>query len=182
MLFCSSIWPIFSINIIDERYYVPTLFTCATLFTYIGETVTSRPKINNSFVLVNLFECIYMLDFIHFQLLCGLGYPRIWLSTWCHPILQIIRSIMYIFINKVWTIVPHFSYKHALDGLLRVYREEGFRRLFGGASPATSRAVFMTIGQLSFYDQVKLTLLGSGYFTDNMTTHFLSSLTAVSAT
>lgn len=38
----------------------------------------------------------------------------------------------------------------------------------------------MTIGQLSFYDQVKLTLLGSGYFTDNMTTHFLSSLTAVS--
>lgn len=38
----------------------------------------------------------------------------------------------------------------------------------------------MTIGQLSFYDQVKLTLLNSGYFQDNLITHFLSSLTAVS--
>lgn len=36
----------------------------------------------------------------------------------------------------------------------------------------------MTIGQLSFYDQVKLMLINSGYFKDNLTTHFLSSLTA----
>ncbi|XP_071443761.1 mitochondrial dicarboxylate carrier isoform X2 [Hetaerina americana] len=70
------------------------------------------------------------------------------------------------------------NYKHAFDGLFRVYREEGIRRLFSGASTATSRAVFMTVGQLSFYDQVKLFLLGTGIFTDNFTTHFLSSLTA----
>jgi len=44
------------------------------------------------------------------------------------------------------------------------------------------RAVLMTVGQLSFYDQVKQLLLSSGYFGDNSTTHFLSSLTAVSGT
>lgn len=71
------------------------------------------------------------------------------------------------------------SYKHAIDGLVRVYKEEGVRRLFSGASTATSRAIFMTIGQLSFYDQVKMLLLRSGVFGDNMATHFLSSLTAV---
>ncbi|KAL1488949.1 hypothetical protein ABEB36_014733 [Hypothenemus hampei] len=70
------------------------------------------------------------------------------------------------------------NYKHALDGLIRVYQEEGISRLFSGASTATSRAVFMTIGQLSFYDQIKLLMLNSGYFSDNLTTHFLSSLSA----
>ncbi|KAB0793877.1 hypothetical protein PPYR_13497 [Photinus pyralis] len=69
------------------------------------------------------------------------------------------------------------NYKHALDGLLRVYKEEGPKRLFSGASTATSRAIFMTIGQLSFYDQVKLFLLKAG-LGDNAATHFLSSLTA----
>jgi hypothetical protein len=44
---------------------------------------------------------------------------------------------------------------------------------------ATGRAVLMTVGQLSFYDQVKLFLLRAG-FSDNIVTHFLSSLTAVS--
>lgn len=73
-----------------------------------------------------------------------------------------------------------YSYKHAFDGFVRVWREEGFPRLFSGASTATMRAVLMTVGQLSFYDQVKQFLLASGYFGDNSTTHFLSSLTAVS--
>lgn len=69
------------------------------------------------------------------------------------------------------------NYKHAFDGLIRVYREEGTRRLFSGVSTATGRAVLMTVGQLSFYDQVKLLLLKAG-FSDNLVTHFLSSLTA----
>ena len=59
-------------------------------------------------------------------------------------------------------------------------REEGVPRLFRGASSATSRAVLMTIGQLSFYDQIKAGLLSSGYFKDNLVCHFASSLTAVS--
>ncbi|XP_017785006.1 PREDICTED: mitochondrial dicarboxylate carrier [Nicrophorus vespilloides] len=70
------------------------------------------------------------------------------------------------------------NYKNAVDGLFRVYKEEGVAKLFGGASAATTRAVFMTIGQLSFYDLVKSYLLETDYFTDNLTTHFLSSLTA----
>lgn len=70
------------------------------------------------------------------------------------------------------------NYKHALDGLVRVWSEEGFFRLFNGCSTATGRAVLMTIGQLSFYDQIKLMLLKTEIFQDNPTTHFLSSLFA----
>ncbi|CAH1956502.1 unnamed protein product [Acanthoscelides obtectus] len=74
------------------------------------------------------------------------------------------------------------NYKHAVDGLYRVYREEGVARLFSGASTATSRAVLMTIGQLSFYDQIKMMVLRTSWFKDNMTTHFLCSLMAVEMT
>lgn len=70
------------------------------------------------------------------------------------------------------------KYKNVFDGLWRVYRHEGVGRLFSGGTTATSRAVLMTIGQLSFYDQVKAYLLNSGFFADNLTTHFLASLAA----
>ncbi|KAL3272878.1 hypothetical protein HHI36_014337 [Cryptolaemus montrouzieri] len=70
------------------------------------------------------------------------------------------------------------NYKHAFDGLWRVYKDEGVTRLWSGASTATGRAIFMTIGQLSFYDQVKKILIDSPYFEDNSLTHFVSSLTA----
>ncbi|KAI4478727.1 hypothetical protein M0804_011755 [Polistes exclamans] len=70
------------------------------------------------------------------------------------------------------------NYKHALDGLVRVIKEEGVLRLFSGCSTATGRAMLMTIGQLSFYDQIKIILLSSDYFTDNPTTHVISSLCA----
>uniref|UniRef100_A0A023F7Y8 Putative mitochondrial fatty acid anion carrier protein/uncoupling protein n=1 Tax=Triatoma infestans TaxID=30076 RepID=A0A023F7Y8_TRIIF len=70
------------------------------------------------------------------------------------------------------------NYKHALDGLWKVYRQEGIGRCFSGASAATSRAVLMTIGQLSFYDQFKMLLLSLDGFEDNPTTHFLASLSA----
>ncbi|BES88673.1 mitochondrial dicarboxylate [Nesidiocoris tenuis] len=70
------------------------------------------------------------------------------------------------------------NYKNAIDGLLRVAKEEGAPRMFSGLSMATSRAVFMTIGQLSFYDLFKKLLLETQYFTDSPSTHFLSSLMA----
>lgn len=41
------------------------------------------------------------------------------------------------------------NYKHALDGLFKVYKHEGVGCLFNGATMATSRAVFMTIGQVN---------------------------------
>ncbi|XP_074648076.1 mitochondrial dicarboxylate carrier-like isoform X2 [Tubulanus polymorphus] len=70
------------------------------------------------------------------------------------------------------------NYKHAIDGLYRVWSEEGARSLMTGCTMATCRAVFMTVGQLSIYDQVKQILLTTPYFKDNMITHFTSSLTA----
>ncbi|CAJ0565570.1 unnamed protein product, partial [Mesorhabditis spiculigera] len=72
------------------------------------------------------------------------------------------------------------NYKHAVDGVVRIVREEGVQRLFNGATMATSRAILMTIGQLAFYDQIKQTILASGLAEDNLVTHFSSSITAAS--
>lgn len=86
----------------------------------------------------------------------------------------------FIFVHHLECYCFSFSYKHAIDGVFRVYREEGFRRLFSGASTATGRAILMTIGQLSFYDQIKIMLLNTGYFQDNLVTHLAASMSAVS--
>ncbi|XP_059047081.1 mitochondrial dicarboxylate carrier [Achroia grisella] len=70
------------------------------------------------------------------------------------------------------------NYKNALHGLWRVAASEGVVRLWAGATMTCSRAVLMTIGQLSFYDQIKAILLNSPYFEDNVITHVTSSLLA----
>ena len=44
------------------------------------------------------------------------------------------------------------NYKHACDGLIRVVREEGFARLFGGCSMASTRGALMSVGQIATYD------------------------------
>ncbi len=43
------------------------------------------------------------------------------------------------------------NYKHAIDGLLKVYKYEGVATLFNGATMATTRAIVMTIGQVSHF-------------------------------
>ncbi|CAG2060005.1 unnamed protein product, partial [Timema podura] len=73
------------------------------------------------------------------------------------------------------------NYKHVLDGLWRIHREEGLRGLFSGATMATGRSVLMTIGQLSFYDQIKMYLMSHTSLKDNITTHFTTSVLAVSS-
>lgn len=83
--------------------------------------------------------------------------------------------------TRVLTLCCALSYKNAIDGLLRVRREEGFRRLFSGAETATSRGFMMTVGQIAFYDQIKSTLLSSGLFNDDPRLHFVSSLCAGAA-
>lgn len=74
------------------------------------------------------------------------------------------------------------NYHHVIDGMTTVIRYEGVRALFNGTSLATSRAVLMTIGQLSMYDQYKYSLLNDsvfrGFFVDNFVTHILASLSA----
>ncbi|XP_053850382.1 mitochondrial dicarboxylate carrier [Vidua macroura] len=70
------------------------------------------------------------------------------------------------------------NYSHALDGMYRVLREEGLKKLFSGASVASSRGALVTVGQLSCYDQTKQLVLATGLLSDNVFTHFLSSFIA----
>jgi solute carrier family 25 (mitochondrial dicarboxylate transporter), member 10 len=70
------------------------------------------------------------------------------------------------------------GYKHALDGLLRMSREEGVASLWKGVWPNSSRAVLMTVGQLATYDGFKRTLLDYTPLKDNLTTHFTASFLA----
>ncbi|KAI0990078.1 hypothetical protein GJ496_001837 [Pomphorhynchus laevis] len=69
-------------------------------------------------------------------------------------------------------------YKNAIDGMLRVYREEGVKRMWGGGLSASTRGMAMNIGQLAFYEQFKQMLISTVYFDDNLTTHFTASTMA----
>ncbi|KAI6176332.1 Oxoglutarate/malate carrier protein [Aphelenchoides bicaudatus] len=73
------------------------------------------------------------------------------------------------------------NYKHAIDGLFRIPREEGFRVLFNGVSMTCVRAALVTIGQLGFYDQTKQVLMEKFGFFDNVKTHLFASFIAASA-
>lgn len=77
-------------------------------------------------------------------------------------------------------LIDSHSYKNAVDGLYQVFRKEGVLNLFNGASTATMRASVVSVGQISFYEQVKEMLLLTPYFDDNMITHFTASFAAVS--
>jgi dicarboxylate transporter 10 len=70
------------------------------------------------------------------------------------------------------------AYKHALDGVIRVAREEGVGRLWRGVWPNSSRAVLMTVGQLATYDGFKQLLLDKTSMKDNLGTHFTASFLA----
>ncbi|CAJ0959793.1 unnamed protein product [Ranitomeya imitator] len=67
------------------------------------------------------------------------------------------------------------NYAHVLDGMYRVVQEEGFRKLFSGATMASSRGALVTVGQLACYDQAKQLVLNTGFMSDNILTHFLAS-------
>lgn len=70
------------------------------------------------------------------------------------------------------------NYKHALDGIIRMSREEGVASLWKGVWPNSSRAVLMTIGQLATYDGFKRVLLDYTPLKDNLATHFTASFLA----
>ncbi|XP_049949664.1 mitochondrial dicarboxylate carrier-like isoform X1 [Schistocerca serialis cubense] len=70
------------------------------------------------------------------------------------------------------------NYRHVFDGLARIYKEEGMRGLFSGATMATGRSILMTVGQLTFYDQCKGMLMYYLDLKDNISTHFLASIVA----
>ena len=70
------------------------------------------------------------------------------------------------------------NYKHALDGLLRMAKEEGVASLWKGVWPNSARAVLMTVGQLATYDGFKGLLLRTTPLKDDLATHFTASFLA----
>jgi dicarboxylate transporter 10 len=70
------------------------------------------------------------------------------------------------------------NYKNAIDGLVRMVREEGGKSLWKGVWPNSMRAVLMTASQLASYDGFKRALLAHTSLSDNLTTHFTASLLA----
>ncbi|KAK9897638.1 mitochondrial carrier [Cystobasidium minutum MCA 4210] len=70
------------------------------------------------------------------------------------------------------------KYKHAIQGVTRVVKEEGAMSLFRGLGPNVTRAILMNSSQLASYDFFKRLLLKSGYFSDNLVTHFAGGLLA----
>lgn len=71
-----------------------------------------------------------------------------------------------------------FGYKNAIDGLIRMVREEGPSSLFRGVAANSARALLMTSSQLGSYDLFKQFYMNSLGMADNITTHFVSSLSA----
>lgn len=70
------------------------------------------------------------------------------------------------------------NYKHVIDGMIKVVKGEGFMTLFNGCTMASIRAVFMTIGQVAMYDQIKQMFIHYKLMSDNPVTHFTSSTIA----
>lgn len=70
------------------------------------------------------------------------------------------------------------NYKHAFDGMVRMAKEEGPKSMFRGWLPNSTRAAFMTAGQLASYDVAKRLLLKYTPLEDNLTTHFSASFLA----
>jgi dicarboxylate transporter 10 len=72
------------------------------------------------------------------------------------------------------------NYKHALDGLVRMFREEGPSSIFRGVGANSARAVLMTASQLASYDVFKGWILSNRVYPmrDSLLTHFTASLAA----
>ncbi|KAI8069983.1 mitochondrial carrier domain-containing protein [Gongronella butleri] len=70
------------------------------------------------------------------------------------------------------------NYKHALDGVVRIAREEGMAALFRGVGPNINRAILMTSSQCVSYDSFKDLLLRYSPLQDGLILHFTSSTLA----
>ena len=76
-------------------------------------------------------------------------------------------------------LIDRRQYKHALDGLFRIYREEGPMKLMTGLQANVLRAILMTSSQLVSYDVAKGMLISNlNWRSEDMSTHFSASLLA----
>ncbi|KAI6715616.1 hypothetical protein JHW43_001818 [Diplocarpon mali] len=70
------------------------------------------------------------------------------------------------------------NYKNAVEGLVRMTREEGWKSLFRGVWPNSMRAMLMTASQLASYDGFKSVLIEFTPMEDNLKTHLSASFLA----
>ncbi|KAG7379674.1 hypothetical protein PHYPSEUDO_008309 [Phytophthora pseudosyringae] len=72
------------------------------------------------------------------------------------------------------------NYRHAVDGLVRVEKEEGLAALMRGVRPNMIRAMLLTTGQIAAYDLAKASILENSVLPmrDNLQTHVLASMVA----
>ncbi|KAI8980428.1 mitochondrial carrier domain-containing protein [Pilobolus umbonatus] len=70
------------------------------------------------------------------------------------------------------------NYKHAIDGVVRVVREEGASALFRGLGPNINRAILMTSSQCVSYDMFKYFFISYCGLDDTLSLHFTSSMLA----
>lgn len=69
-------------------------------------------------------------------------------------------------------------YKHGLEGMFRMLRQEGPKSWFRGVWPNSVRAALMNASQLASYDSIKTALLQYTPLGDTTTTHFTASFMA----
>ena len=70
------------------------------------------------------------------------------------------------------------AYRHALEALVRIPRDEGLATYMNGFVPNIARATVVTASQLVTYDQIKQSFLKFTPMEDTVPTHILSSFVA----
>lgn len=70
-------------------------------------------------------------------------------------------------------------YKNAVDGLIRICREEGPQVLLRGLGYSTTRAVVMTVSQMTSYDVFKDLFSDKLQYGNGLVTHLAASVSAV---
>ncbi|XP_048509707.1 mitochondrial 2-oxoglutarate/malate carrier protein-like [Athalia rosae] len=68
------------------------------------------------------------------------------------------------------------GYKHAVNGLIRIAKEEGVLRLWTGSIPTTGRAAIANGAQLGTYSRSKMFLKDSGLLEEGLLLQFIASL------
>ncbi|OBT70989.1 hypothetical protein VF21_09880 [Pseudogymnoascus sp. 05NY08] len=73
-----------------------------------------------------------------------------------------------------------YSYAHALDGIIRVAREEGVNAFSKGMGPNIARSVLMNVSQIAVYTSAKASLLSNSTpnLKDGVSVHIAASLAA----
>jgi hypothetical protein len=70
------------------------------------------------------------------------------------------------------------EYYTIFSSIKTIYNENGIIGFWRGVGPTSTRATIVAASELGTYDHFKESLLHSGYFQDNMITHFIASISA----